>query len=528
VKTNSYKIAFGFLIFFTIAFAVFSFDGFYFYDDYAYIYYAQQIVSGTYQIANTDIFAHRWGLILPLALCIKIFGINEWAVCLLPLVATLCSLFLFYVFSKHLPSNSRLYALLFFGLDFYTLFFANKVYPDVLLTTLVLAGLYFLWHRNKHWIVALGFVFFNFWAFLCKELIIYLLPFYVLIFAKDLRQKQNYHFWIVSAFIVVLLTTIYLIVYQTFTENLFFRFQLIQDAHQDFGQFSYFHKGRNALLQRITYEPILMFINTTTLITFSGAIVWLLFGNFNPKSNYYISNTQKEFVSYLASAFASGLLMFWLMTTNFIIYEPIHLYPRHILFLLPLGAMLSAVALESKKISTTTAVLLLFSALWAWKSIGYKTSILYLLLAVWLILKYFVNIKIGKTIWEVSFAVILLLHPLYTMLKPTETGYWAEKEIFEKYVVKLQEPCIIYTDDKLLTGHRWYFKFKQNNSLVFKDFAELDKDKALHLKKYVLINQYSIAYFKQIGVQFPYFVEKQPDSWQKVAEKDNIKLYLFE
>jgi len=113
------------------------------------------------------------------------------------------------------------------------------------------------------------------------------------------------------------------------------------------------------------------------------------------------------------------------------------------------------------------------------------------------------------------------------MLKPTETGYWAEKQIFEKYITQLQTPCIIYTDDKLLTGHRWYFKFKENNSIQFKDFSELEKEQISNLQKYVLLNSYSVGYFKQIGVQLPYFVEQQPKSWVKIAEKGNVQLYLL-
>jgi len=515
VKTNSYKIAFGFLIFFTIAFAVFSFDGFYFYDDYAYIYYAQQIVSGTYQIANTDIFAHRWGLILPLALCIKIFGINEWAVCLLPLVATLCSLFLFYVFSKHLPSNSRLYALLFFGLDFYTLFFANKVYPDVLLTTLVLAGLYFLWHRNKHWIVALGFVFFNFWAFLCKELIIYLIPFYLFVLFKDLKNKQNSKFWLVAIAMSIFLLVSYLFVYQIFTENALFRFRAIQDGHYTVG-FSYYDKPFTYTLKRITYEPLLMFVNTSVIITLSGAIVLL----------FFVKKQENHLVFFTAYALGTGLLMFWFMTTNFSAYNPIGLFPRHILFLLPLGAMLTAVALGDKQICTATALLLLLSALWAWRTVGYKTATLYALLGIWLFVKnYFLFAK--KTFWDLGLFAILLLHPLYTMLKPTETAYWAEKQIFEKYITQLQTPCIIYTDDKLLTGHRWYFKFKENNSIQFKDFSELEKDQISNLQKYVLINSYSVEYFSQIGYPIPEYVRSIPTNWQIVVENKKVKLYLL-
>ena len=507
-------------------FAFFSFDGFYFYDDYTYIYYAHQIVSGEYQIANTDIFAHRWGLIFPLALSLKIFGTNEWAVCIVPVLASLCSFYILYLFSQHLPPQSRLYALFFFGLDFYTLFFANKIYPDVLLTTLALGSLYFLWHRSNKWYNIAYFVFCNFWAFLCKELIIYLLPFYAFLLIKDLLKKQNYIFWLGATSLSLLLFACYLAIYAYFTGDLLFRFRAIEAGHQLYGQFSYYEKGINALLKRISYEPFLMFIQTSTIITLSGVFAYCL--PICKTKTYKLFLLCEDISAFMCLSVLSGLAMFWLMTSSFSRYEPIGLYPRHILFLLPLGACLTAIALTSRKASFVVSVILLFSAYWSWQSGTTKLAVLYVLLAIWAILQTFDFPKVPKIFWQSSLMLILLLHPFYTVLKPTETGYWAEKEIFEKHIIKIQEPCVIYTDGKLLTGYRWYLKFKKNDWIQFKDFKELEKDSALSVKKYVLINSYSIAYFRQIGLQFPSFVSEQPKSWHKIAKKGSINLYLIE
>jgi hypothetical protein len=524
------RLAFFILAAFTAIFAVASFDGFYFYDDYAYIFYAEQILSETYQLNNSDIFAHRLGFILPLALFIKIFGLNEWSVCSLPLLATLLSLYFLYLFSKKLASQTAIYALLFLGLDFYTLFFSNKVYPDVLLSTLALASLYILYHKRTRWYWALGFVFLNFWAFLCKELIIYLFPFYFLVFFKDLSKKQNVRFWFVAIVSVLLMTLFYLLLYYRFAGNPFFRFQAIEQGHYT-ASFSYFDKPFGYTLRRIIYEPFLMFINTSTMITLAGAIAFLVSGKwikkFQEKTEKILGQIDEQpILSFFSMVLLSGLLMFWLMTTNFSAYNPIGLFPRHILFLLPLGALLSAFALEYKKITQFTALILLFSALWAWKSLGLKVAVLYALLACWILLKNYSFLKQKNALWTFGLAFILAIHPIYTMLKSSETGYWTEKEIFEKHILGIQKPSIIYTDDKLLTGHQWYFKFKKPDFIVFKDFADLEKDKSLLTKKYVLINEHSIKYFEEIGVLFPKFAKKTPNTWHKIAAKEKMSLWL--
>lgn len=525
------RLVFFILATFTAIFAIGSFDGFYFYDDYAYIFYAEQILSEAYQLNNPDIFAHRLGFILPLALFIKIFGLNEWAVCSLPFLATLLSLYFLYLFSKKLAPQTVIYALLFLGLDFYTLFFSNKVYPDVLLSTLALAGLYVLYHKRARWYWALGFVFLNFWAFLCKELIIYLVPFYIFILVQDIRNKQNIQFWLATSISALLSAFLYLLFYYQFAGNPFFRFQAIAQGHYTVS-FSYFDKPFYNTLRRITYEPFLMFINTTTIITLAGAIAFLVLGkwivNFQEKKEKPLKNNDNtNLISFFSMALLSGLLMFWLMTTNFSAYNPIGLFPRHILFLLPLGALLSAFALENKKTLLFTAFILLVSALWAWKSIGLKVAVLYALLACWIVLKHYSFLKQKNTLWTLSLGLILAIHPIYTMLKPTETGYWAEKEVFEKHILGIQKSCIIYTDDKLLTGHQWYFKFKKPDFIVFKDFSDLEKDKSLLTQKYILINEYSIKYFEEIGVLFPEFLKKIPNTWQEVAKKEKIVLWLL-
>lgn len=114
---------------FTVIFAVFTFDGFYFYDDINYLRYAHQLAVGTFEL-NFDIHNHRFGLLLPVALMLKIFGLSEFSATVWPLIATVCTLFVIYHFIYRRSRFAALAAVWFFGTEYYIIYFSNKVYPD--------------------------------------------------------------------------------------------------------------------------------------------------------------------------------------------------------------------------------------------------------------------------------------------------------------------------------------------------------------------------------------------------------------
>ncbi|MDW8296742.1 MAG: glycosyltransferase family 39 protein [Raineya sp.] len=548
------NLLFAFLIIFLLIFAVTNFDGYYFYDDTTYAYYAYQIKQGTFQIDNPDIFAHRWGLIVPLAFSYTIFGVSDFATILVPFLATLTSFFLFYTWvKKNLHSPQKEIALLLFTLDFYTLFFANKLYPDVLLTTLILGAIILLWKRKNSFRKGLLFAFLNFWGFLCKETILFAMPFYIGVCIYDVLKRQNLHFWL-SAFISgFALFALYSIFYAYFTQTPFFKFTLIQAGHTDYVQF----RSEDFLLERLSYAPFLMFIQTGLIVSFAGALLRI----------FALNRNLQNFTTFNTWFFALALLSFWFMPVDFRNYTPIYLLPRHILFLVPLSAIVSAEVVCKKPYNIFTAILMFISAVLAYQTLGWKVAILYACLAVlWLTsnpkregecmtsppsplskgegerslpIISLIGIKRAFRLHnfqklknllkflkiEVLLLFFLLLHPVYTMLKPTETGYKYEKQIFQTYQNLFQQPCVVFTDDKLVSGHRWYFRFEVPQGVLFRNFEDLPQFAESKFNKYVIINEYSIAYFELIGTQFPEWVKKIPSNWRKISSFEKVHLY---
>ncbi len=559
-----------FLSIFIVIFVVVSFDGYYFFDDSTYIDYAYQLQKNSFVLVD-DIFAHRLGIILPLATSYKVFGFSDVATIALPLICTLACLWVLWRFlitesnTENIEKNTNwgIWTCIFFSLDFYTLFFANKIYPDVLLTLFTLGAVLVLFKRNKNTLaLSILFVLLNFLALISKELIIYVLPFYMLIFVWDMRQKQNIKFWKWSILLGILVLGAYFGAYYYHTGDFFYRFRSIENGRYE-AVSSYFDKPISALLARLTYEPIIMFVNGTTMIVFAGALpsFWRVFRNIfnkttpNPsleKMGVH-SPTLKEGLgvvlieTYFSWLCVSILACFWFGSTSLQVYNPIGLFPRMILFIVPFLAVLAGLNFQkiitNQKYQYFFSIIFLFSGIMAWQTVGLKTAFIYFLLAFWIIfyeIIYKITAKITAKIkvsiifnkelfFMIGFVLIMLIHPAFSMLKRTETGYTAQKNLLQDYFAEdkqlnqnpKNEKIIIFSDHTTQNGENIYFDFKKPTNITFKRYNDTilikndaKKELLISQKDYLLINDFSVEKPQNIST-----------NWALLVAKNNLKLY---
>ncbi len=558
---------------FAALFAYCSFDGFYFYDDATYARYAFRASQGNL-LLNEDIFSHRLGIILPVALAYRLFGVNECATLWFPVACTLGGLWIVYRFLRTKDSAIAIWAAMLLGLDFYTLFFAAKLYPDVGLTFMALCAVVCLYRRNRSFHTAILFVLANFWGFLCKETIVYLLPFYLLVFLYDLHLRQNLRFWIGAFLLGGVVLGPYFSFYHYFTGNALYRFQVIQEGHY-VAPYNYFHLPASAMVPRLTYEPVLMLISSGMIVCLVGALPVL----FKRKFWQWRHWNSELFWSRLAF---SGLAMFWFFTTSFRYYNPNALFPRMILFLVPFFAIASAHGFskvhKNPKYAAFYGFVFLAASVAAWFTVGVKMAVVYGLLAG----VFFMGclgfgflkdtvlapqppkgekphpgpprrggsekpplsegvgggrrglgflkdtiLKPQKTVF-LPILCILLIHPVYTMTKPTESGYWPEKYLVRKYLSSPTETLFVFTDNKLLHGHDYHYRFsvpEQVHYLPFEDLPAYEKTGAKNPGLFVLVNDYSIAYFRLIGFPIPAFIQNPPANWRLVEAQGGVHLY---
>src|SRR6478609_466793 len=144
-----YRVLFILLCLFIILFWYKAYDGLYFFDDYAYARHAYKVSQGMFHFDH-ETYSHRIGLIFPVAFCYLLFGVNEFSTVLWPLCCVLLSVALIYrLLYKEFNATAAFAGAVFAGLDFYTIFFSNKLYPDTPVSFFILAAAYALYVRSQ-------------------------------------------------------------------------------------------------------------------------------------------------------------------------------------------------------------------------------------------------------------------------------------------------------------------------------------------------------------------------------------------
>ena len=493
------KLVLGFVIIFGLAFYFLSFDGYYFYDDLKYMQYAFQVSNRTFHL-TTDNFCHRFGLFVPTAILYKLFGINEISSTLWVFLCWAGSVWLCYKITKS-NTLSAIAAVILCGLDYYHLFLNNKVYPDMPVTLFTILALYCLhqaYFENKSTVqAALVFSLACLLAFLSKTTIIYLLPFFLVVFVSSMLQKKHLQLWAYTVMFGFGMLVIYFGYYYVYTGNPWYVFSSIENSHYP-SSGSYCNKGIRIMVNRLTYEPILMFINCGMIIPIllSWQSFRLLF-----KVNTWKIQTQESFWM-LASASILG--MFWLSSLSFNFYSPMTLNPRMVILMVPPLAILAALnfprMLSSPKQLLGMCIVFGFTALICFQWVHPFKSVVYVVLTLVFLLAYAFKSLLGKQIIvSVGLLIALCIQPLYSMLKPKTLFYKEEKTMFNTYLSTMNKQAItVVTDHRLSCHWQYYFKFKPPVHWKFVYYNDFDlKQVKPNEQVLVLVNNGYSQYLNQ-------------------------------
>lgn len=192
-------VFFVFMLSFIGAFSYLTFDGFFFYDDMMYMQYAYDVAHGNYHVTD-QLHSNRFGVFMPIAAFYYFFGVNDFSTLTWPFISVLFTVtILFFTFRKE-DLEVGAFAILLAGLDFYTLYFSNKLYPDDIVMPFSLASAVFLYKYRSSGKLSHPFIFvlFSITGFLVKTTIIYAFAFFFLVLCIDLFRKKNLKFWVAS------------------------------------------------------------------------------------------------------------------------------------------------------------------------------------------------------------------------------------------------------------------------------------------------------------------------------------------
>jgi hypothetical protein len=519
---NLFSLVLGFII----AYWCFAFDGFDFYDDYAYSFFANQLAEGRFMPGDNH-FSHRLGVFAPVALLYRIFGLHDHITILWSLLCHLAAVSLvFFTLVKKDPETAAAGTIL-AGLSFYPIFFCKEFYPDTTVACFGMASVYLLFKvrdREDKSVYFFSFLFlsFVFEAFLAKETVLYFFPFFLLLFVHDLVRKINTKFWISTIIFGLIFILVYLCWYKIYLGNFFYRFQAIQDGHYEFHG-SYYHKKFIEYIPRLTYEPFLMLLSTEMIIPVLLAVPALC----SLKGKEWIDLQKTRTFWGILSILI--LLMLWFCSTSIQFYNPIFLQGRMLLMLIPPLCVVAGLGWKTinESVYWNRIVAILFSIVTLiYYFYSPKTALVYLLLTFFFIATLFLrkyNFQ-SKYLWILL--LMLMMHPVYSMIKPTDTGYQSEKEIVQEYLTKGEGKNVVIVDPQLYTGHLYYYGFHENRHYKYIKFDLVSKEKLLNADCfYILINQHSWELFNQLGVGSPSWVENPPNEWKLLSQKGKVRLY---
>ncbi|HXA02914.1 MAG TPA: glycosyltransferase family 39 protein [Cytophagaceae bacterium] len=531
MNRNHLFIFFVFLLLFIFVFSCLTFDGFFFYDDMMYMQYAYDVAHGNYHVTD-QLHSNRFGVFLPIAILYYFFGVNDFSTLAWPFISVLFTIvILFFVFRKEDP-EAGVFAILLTGLDFYTLFFSNKLYPDDIVTPFSLAGIAFLYkyRSSEKLIYPFIFVFFSITGFLVKATIIYAFAFFLLVLCIDLFKKRNLKFWMVSVISGLIICIFFFVLYKVNTGNYFFYLDSIETGLNQ-TPWSYYGKPLSVVIQRITIEPLAMIAASGFLIpviislplSYRGR--WKELFDFDQRGSFW---------------FVCGMLMlfmFWFSSISLKYYSPIPAYPRMLLLCIPVFSVAAAFNLKrcirERNYNLIFGALFILTALFSYFFIDKKISLIYFALGSFFIVFYFgwkYSTPLRFLFFFFPLLCILLIHPVVSILNPRSKTFHGEREIISRNLSSsINEKALVITDYRLSQSYVYYNKFVPLNNYQYVGYPRVrgGEFNDFRGKIYVLVShdpeEYVTLYSNNIKI--PDFIFSAPKTWKLIDCENKVCLY---
>ena len=478
-------------ILFTIAHHGYAFFGHYGFDDLHYARLANALLNGA--IDYTDHYSYRFAILIPTVLAYALFGVNDFASALPPL---LCTFLILYLVFAALRQQSRYTLALGLGLTAcsnWFLYYSDKLMPDIYVALAVMLAVFsvdrYKYHsdHSKPQRYALGLVAALGFGWLAKETIVLTLPMLLVWLLVDLIQRRHLQFWGYTTLYGLLFLGAYFSFIWAVTGNFFERLDAIA-SNSYLNACSYDQQSTQILLKRLYYD--FFALTSTEGILFS----FVLIGAYLLRKEGLKLFKQADSLSFYAS---SALLLF--LASNFMsislkAYVPMCLDPRHYLFLIPVAAVPAARIigefLEEKKYGWQLLLLLALATIFLFYINGQLFDKPYFPSLILLAGFYFLPSKapVFKLLFSLLFLGILLIGPIQQMQYARKVQYRAQRAITYQQFIDKNETCYIITDPVQQRLGDYYGGFNPNRKDQFLSFEQVNFDSLDGRKQYLYLN----------------------------------------
>ncbi len=419
------------------------FDGYYGYDDIAYAHWAWRIINGEFFFTN-DHFSYRIGITFPVAFLFSIFGVDDFGAIAFPALGLVVCL---YAVSKAYDTEKeKFWSVFLLSTSYYTIWYSFKLYPDVWVALCHFLVVYAVVLQNTKKVrdqtAALILSFSLFYGFMCKETIVFVVPFLIYKFFEDYFKNQNKIFWYHMFLFCVVFAIAFLLFSYIITGSALHRFQVII-SNRYYNACSYDQMDFSVTLKRISIGLI------SSLFAWQIAHPILFALMYRPLNSIHAIWIKALLIDFLSFNF---------LTTSHNSYLPMCLEGRHFLALAPIGAVAaapSAVRFFTNGTFKTAFITAIVIAVFLFWVSDYKLIVLYVFWIAGVIMTGLKMKKIGLALVILS----LLAHPLYVLTKKSETHYLDMKRILRNYTKNTDSDLVFISDQTAARIGSFILKF---------------------------------------------------------------------
>jgi hypothetical protein len=512
------------LIFILLINHLFGFFGHYGYDDLYYAAISQQVLAHTFSLGN-DHYNYRWVVIFLTAIAYRLFGINDHASAVMPILFTMLTAYL--VAKCVVDKWQACLAVFLFGLYSWTLFYADKIMPDIYVAFFFFAAIYMIYKQqsgtNKSllygFLVALSLLL----AFLSKETILLTAPIFFYLFMADLLQGRNQKFWIAAILSEFLSLALYFVFIRIETGSFFQRFYAINNESY-FNPCSYDLLPISETIRRVGWGLWLVFIRSGLflLIIFAAAAIIK-----RPLKGMIKISSPNDF---FPAVMILGLLCANFMSTSPLHYVPMCDDPRHYLFLIPVAAVVASkgglLFFDNPKPFFWLPVLLLIVLVIAYNQHFENPWLTYFpvfIITTASVLASFAGINF-MLVGCIALFAVLFAQPVQSFLYARQAGYRFQKQLVKNNLLNLKEDAWVITNEVERNYGNYYLAFDTSH-IVFKSFNDIKTQPVPQDKKvYLLLDGFSNMMSGKGWEDLPNYA-KQTKFYQLIDSKGGAELY---
>ncbi len=503
-------------------------------DDIAYSKNAFDIIQNNYQI-QAHPFSNRFGMILPVAVIYKLFGVNEYTSVIYPCLCSLANLIIIFI-SGRLFFNIRVgilsvVFLLFLPLD---VIYSTLLMPDLIASTFIsICSIIFLYCEKKtiKWESILYFVsgLSLGWAYLVKEFSLFFITFLIVyMIIVSWKRKAKFE-WVYLGIGILIPITAELAFYFLKTGTILCRVRGIETIH-NVSVWSGIHYHGYTLWKRLFFDLLhTLFENRLFSFYFffvSACIIVIL-----------REKTKRNELGYFALWFGVMFLNLNFCSTSLKSYNVLQPTDRYMYLLFCPGIIMLAYYLNT------------FSELAAH---GQRENLMLSLTIPVAIMGIFNFIKFS--LFDVVFIsfILIIVYCLYVFPKHTYAKYYTTgimgilimvNSLPSQYMAVrhlMRDPCnerdilkfvrklpnkIIYTDNKTKPTLEYLNGYK--NSPEIRTFHD-EKNVREMINSYVLVNMDYLMYAnKHYHKELPSFLGKLPPFWKELKHFNSMEGYGY-